>query len=483
MAIKKTFNRLKTVAEILITFALDIFSLLAIFQLSVIIRTDILPLIYTGFPPEELLFKSLKNICWIFLIWIFFFYYEGLYTKRFSFWDEIKALWNVSIFSTAGIFTIVSIGKLSNEISRTIIVLMGLFSILFLPLIRMALKKFLRRLGFLKRRVLILGAGETGRLIASALRKEPNYGYEVIGFLDDDPEKVGKAIDGIKVHKGVDRAITYLKGGNITDIFIAMPSAGKEKLQGLINNLQHKVERLLFVPDMFGIAVLGTNLQHFFHEQAFALEMKNNLSRPLNIFMKKCFDLIVSVLLIPFLFIPVVIISILIKLDSKGPAIFSQERVGKKDKRFRCFKFRTMYADAEDRLTELLESNPGTKKEWEQTWKIKDDPRITRIGKFLRKTSLDELPQLINVLRGEMSLVGPRPYLPRELDFLENSMELVFGVQPGITGLWQVSGRSNTSYDYRIALDSWYVRNWNLWLDIVILFKTVRVVLKKEGAW
>ncbi len=483
MAIKKTFNRLKTIAEILITFALDIFSLLAIFQLAVIIRTDILPLIYTGFPPEELLFKSLKNICWIFLIWIFFFYYEGLYTKRFSFWDEIKALWNVSIFSTAGIFTIVSIGKLSGEISRTIIILMGILAILFLPLIRVASKKILRRLGFLKRRVLILGAGETGRLIARALRKEPNYGYEVIGFLDDDPEKVGKAIDGTKVHRGIDRALTYLKGSNITDIFIAMPGAGKEKLQELINNLQHKVERILFVPDMFGIAVLGTTLQHFFYEQAFAVEMKNNLSRPLNIFIKKCFDLFVSILLIPFLFIPVVILAILIKLNSKGPAIFSQERIGKKGKRFRCFKFRTMYADAEASLTELLESNPETKKEWEQAWKIKDDPRITRIGKFLRKTSLDELPQLINVLRGEMSLVGPRPYLSRELDFLKNSMELVFCVQPGITGLWQVSGRSSTSYDYRIALDSWYVRNWNLWLDIVILFKTVRTVFKQEGAY
>lgn len=313
MAIKKTFNRLKTIAEILITFAIDILSLLAIFQLSVIMRTDVLPYIYAGFP-EELPFRSFITIWWIFLVWFFFFYYEGLYTKRFSFWEEMKSLWKVSFFSTAGIFTIVSIGKLSNEISRTIIILMGLFSILFLPLIRMALKKFLRRLGFLKRRVLILGAGETGRLIASALRKEPNYGYEVIGFLDDDPEKAGKAIDGIKVHKGVDRAITYLKGSNITDIFIAMPGAGKEKLQGLINNLQHKVERLLFVPDMFGIAVLGTNLQHFFYEQAFALEMKNNLSRPLNIFMKKCFDLFVSVLLIPFLFIPVVIISISYKV-------------------------------------------------------------------------------------------------------------------------------------------------------------------------
>jgi Undecaprenyl-phosphate galactose phosphotransferase WbaP len=482
MAIKKTFNRLKTVAEILITFAIDIFSLLAIFQLSVIMRTEMLPRILAGFP-EELPFRSFIKIWWIFLVWIFFFCYEGLYTKRFSFWDEIKALWKIAIFSTAGIFIIVSIGKLSGEISRTIIILMGLFSILLLPPIRIALKIFLRKLGFLKRRVLILGAGKTGKLIASALGKEPNYGYEVIGFLDDDPEKVGKAIDGIKVHRGVDRAVTYLKGGNITDVFIAMPGAGKEKLQGLINNLQHKVERILFVPDMFGIAVLGTNLQHFFHEQAFALEMKNNLSRPLNIFIKKCFDLFISVLLMPFLFIPIVIIAVLIKLDSKGPAIFSQERIGKKGKRFRCFKFRTMYADAEDKLTELLKSNPGTKKEWEQTWKIKDDPRITRIGKFLRKTSLDELPQLINVLRGEMSLVGPRPYLLRELDFLENSVEIIFNVHPGITGLWQVSGRSNTNYNYRIALDSWYVRNWNLWLDIVVLFKTARVVLKREGAY
>jgi undecaprenyl-phosphate galactose phosphotransferase len=143
-----------------------------------------------------------------------------------------------------------------------------------------------------------------------------------------------------------------------------------------------------------------------------------------------------------------------------------------------------MFKDAEEKLQDLLGNNENMRKEWEQSWKIKDDPRITKVGKFLRKTSLDELPQLINVLRGEMSIVGPRPVIQEEIDkYYRDSAELCFSVPPGITGLWQVSGRSNTNYDYRIALDSWYVRNWNLWLDFVILFKTVKVVLKREGAW
>jgi undecaprenyl-phosphate galactose phosphotransferase len=476
-------NRLRDLGEVSALLVLDIVSLLVILKLSVLIRKDLLPHIYPGFPPE-LPFGSLEKSWWIFLVWIFFFYYEGLYTKRFPFWDEIKALWKTSFFSTVGIFTIVSIGKLSGEVSRTVIVLMGITGIVLLPLIRVFFKKILRRLGFFKKRVLILGAGETGRLIAKALKGEPNYGYEVIGFLDDDPEKVGRYIDGIKIHRGVDRAANYIKRCNVRDIFIAMPGAKKERLQALINELQYKVERVLLVPDMFGMAVLGTTLHHFFHEQAFALEIRNNLERPSNIFIKGCFDFIMAGLSMLFLSIPMLIISILIRLDSKGPAIFSQERVGRRSRTFRCYKFRTMYNDADERLERLLANDDDAREEWNKFWKLKDDPRVTRIGKFLRKTSLDELPQLFNVLKGEMSLVGPRPVTQDEIDgYYKDMADLCFTVPPGITGLWQVSGRSSTSYDYRIALDSWYVRNWNLWLDIVILLKTVKVVLKKEGAY
>ncbi|MFZ2196835.1 MAG: undecaprenyl-phosphate galactose phosphotransferase WbaP, partial [Thermodesulfovibrionales bacterium] len=417
-------------------------------------------------------------------VWIFFFYYEGLYTRRFSFWDEIRILLKAIFLSTIGIFTIVSLGKISDQISRTVIVLMGMTAVFLLPVTRMYLKKVLRRFGLLKRRVLVLGAGKTGRLIANALVREPNYGYEVIGFVDDDPAKFGKKIEGVKIHKGVDRAVNYIKRCQIEDLFIAMPGAGKERLQGLINNLQHKVENILFVPDVFGIAVLGTSLQHFFQEEAFAFEMKNNLSRPVNIFIKKVFDILLSIFILPFLLALLLLFAILIKVDSRGPVIFTQDRVGKKGKIFKCFKFRTMHVNAEKMLPEFFRKNPYAEEEWVRYWKLKDDPRITRVGKFLRSTSLDELPQIFNVLKGEMSLVGPRPVTQIEIDeYYREMAALCFSVPPGITGLWQVSGRNHESYDHRIALDSWYVRNWNLWLDIIILLKTIRIVIKQEGAY
>jgi len=478
----KRVARLKNLMEVTTIFFVDLLALVALFEFSVYLRTELLPLFYAGFP-EEVPYWGIANIWWIFLIWVFFFYYEGLYTKRFSFWDEIKALCTVSFFSTVGVFTILSIGKMSDEMSRTVIVLMGAISLFSLPLIRMTVKNMLRKMGFLNRRVLILGAGETGRLILKSLKREPNYGYEVIGFLDDDPEKIGKKIDGVKVHRGVDKAGSYLKSCGITDLFIAMPGAGKERLQGIINKLQHKVDRILFVPDMFGVAVLGTNLRHFFHEEVLAFEIENNLSNPFNIIVKRCFDVVVSGLMTVVLAVPMAVLAVLIRIDSRGPAFFSQHRIGEKGTIFRCFKFRTMYADAEERLHEIIGNNPDARNEWEHHWKLKDDPRVTRIGRFLRMTSLDELPQIFNVLRGEMSLVGPRPYLLRERDEMGENDGTILLTKPGITGLWQVNGRSSTGHDYRITLDLWYVRNWNLWLDIVILFKTVRIVLMREGAY
>jgi undecaprenyl-phosphate galactose phosphotransferase len=142
-----------------------------------------------------------------------------------------------------------------------------------------------------------------------------------------------------------------------------------------------------------------------------------------------------------------------------------------------------MYCDAEEKLTDILNKDLHLNHDWQQYRKLKDDPRTTRVGRFLRETSLDELPQIFNVLKGEMSLVGPRPVTQEEIDdYYKGYAESIFSVPPGITGLWQVSGRSNTSYDYRIALDSWYIKNWNPWLDIVIIFKTLPAVFRKEGA-
>jgi len=474
-------DRLKSYLEMLILLVVDLFSIIMLYWLSVLIRTDVLPHIYQGFP-QEFPFKSFLATAWVYAVWIFFIWYEGLYTGMRSFWDELRGLWRVSFFSTIGIFTLVSVSKLSVDVSRTTIILMGIISLMILPLLRMSAKRILRALGFLGRRVLILGAGQTGQLIASALRRDWNYGFEIVGFLDDDPNKAGKKVEGIKVHRGIDRASSYLRGCRITDVVVAMPGASKERIQGIINSLQYQVQRLFYIPDVFGIAVLGTSLHHFFTEQAFALEMKNNLAMPMNIIIKRSFDFFVIVLMLPLIVPVILVVSILIRLVSPGPAIFRQERIGKHGKPFLCYKFRTMFEDSEQRLYKLLELDPEVRRKWNEYWKLEDDPRVTKIGKFLRSSSLDELPQIFNVLKGEMSLVGPRPYLDREKEAFEEYRGIILSVLPGITGLWQTFGRSNKTYKERIALDLWYVRNWNLWLDIVILFKTIRVIFKQEGA-
>jgi undecaprenyl-phosphate galactose phosphotransferase len=177
------------------------------------------------------------------------------------------------------------------------------------------------------------------------------------------------------------------------------------------------------------------------------------------------------------------VIALLIKSGTPGYAVYAQERIGENGRPFRCYKFRTMYKDAEEKLQDILSRDEAIRVEWESNWKLRDDPRITKIGKFLRKTSLDELPQIFNVMKGEMSIVGPRPYLPREKSDIDDNIHIITSAKPGITGLWQVSGRSNTGYRYRIKLDTWYVMNWSLWLDIVIILKTIKVVLNAEGAY
>jgi Undecaprenyl-phosphate galactose phosphotransferase WbaP len=479
---RRTFNRFRSILEVLTMVVADVLALIAIFHLAILIRTDLLPLLYPNFPLDAP-FRKITNLIWVLLIWVFFLYYEDLYTRRFSLWDEIEAIVKVCFLSTAATFAIISIGKLSEEISRTLIVVMGVLAIFLLPIVRTLSKTLLRKTGLLKRNVLILGATESGRLIARALSKEPHFGYVVIGFIDDDPSKIGTYIDNIKVHKGIDRTPSYVRRSNVTELFIALSTEDKERVRGLINMLQHKVSRVLFVPDIIGVAVLGTSLVHFFQEQVVAFEIKNNLAKPFNVVLKRCFDLLLSFILLVLLALPTLVMVALIRADSKGGAIFRQRRVGQRGVLFDCYKFRTMYEDAEARLNQILKEDDQAREEFERYWKLRNDPRVTRVGRYLRKTSLDELPQLLNVLKGEMSIVGARPYIPEELSLLGDSHQTILLTRPGITGLWQVSGRSANDYSLRIALDSWYVQNWNLWLDIVILFKTLAVVVNRKGAY
>jgi len=197
---------------------------------------------------------------------------------------------------------------------------------------------------------------------------------------------------------------------------------------------------------------------------------------------KRWFDIIASSLLLLLLSPLFALLVWKITRDS-GPAIFGHVRVGQNRKPFKCLKFRTMVCNAEAVLTELLDNDAESRAEWEQCFKLKNDPRITCVGNFLRKTSLDELPQLWNVLKGEMSLVGPRPVVKDELTLYGNDLEYYLMAKPGMTGIWQISGRNNVDYDTRVKMDSWYVKNWSLWSDIVILLKTIPGVFCRDGAY
>jgi len=462
----------------IILFLGDIVILFFIAAFAIIIR-DIIPAIIPSFPP---FIRDIGYTWWFFPVWITILAYEGAYTRRFTFWDEVKLLWKAALFSTLAILSIVFIGKMGDAVSRTVVVLIGLIALVLFPTLRTSLKRQIVSAGLLKRNVLILGANETGIVALKALRGESNLGYEVVGFLDGRYQKEQRRLEGIKVHGYLNHVERYLSNADIHDVVIALPEYDKAELNSLVNRLQHKVDSVLYFPDYTGMAVIGTELRHFFHTQTFALEIKNNLAEPLNYYTKKIFDYLVGGILSLFLILPMAIISFIIRTTSTGPAIYRHTRVGKDRRPFHCYKFRTMFADADERLHHILDTDPSARREWDTYWKLKNDPRVTPIGSFLRTTSLDELPQIFNILRGEMSLVGPRPYLPREWEALKDYSEIIHSVQPGITGLWQVSGRSDSSYEQRLMLDTWYVRNWNLWLDIVILVKTIKVVLNKEGA-
>lgn len=186
-----------------------------------------------------------------------------------------------------------------------------------------------------------------------------------------------------------------------------------------------------------------------------------------------------TILILPLL----LFIAVWIYLDAPGPVIFRHMRVGKDGKLFPCYKFRSMYINSQEKLNEILAENSAMRQEWERDFKLKNDPRITKSGAFLRKTSLDELPQIFNVLRGDMSLVGPRPVVQEELARYGEFVQDYLMVKPGITGMWQVNGRSDTTYDERVQMDVWYVRNWSVWLDVMLLWRTIKAVFKCEGAY
>jgi undecaprenyl-phosphate galactose phosphotransferase len=427
-------------------------------------------------------------IWWLPVVFISFLSYERLYVKKLPFWDEARECVKAVTISTVTILAMVTLGKMTDEISRLTMLFLWGYGLFLFPLFRLLGKRVLFNLGLWKENVIIVGAGTAGIETAKGLHSEIHLGYNLIGFLDDDDDKIGKEIDihgrKYKVFGKTKNFSKFTSLLNIPTIIIAIPSLPVERLTELTNNIQRYVKDILLIPDLKGIALTNTELYHLFTQELFLLKIRNNLKSPYNRFIKRTFDIAVSLLLLPVLIPLISVFSVIIKLGSPGPVFYRHTRVGRGGRSFGIYKFRSMYRDSQARLEAILRTDPEAKQEWAHSYKLKNDPRITRIGAFLRRTSLDELPQILNVLKGDMSLVGPRPVVEEELTkYYKEYSDYYELVRPGITGLWQVSGRNDVDYPVRVRLDSWYVLNWSVWLDTLMLFKTVRVVLKKEGAY
>ena len=448
-----------------------------------LIRTYVLTAVISNPPSFYFSYGHFISLWWIPSIFVFFIFYEGLYDNNLTFWDETRIMVKSVSLASITLMAIVTLGKMGDMVSRFVLLGVGGAALFILPFFRFWGKKFLYAAGIRRERVLVMGAGNAGRLVVEGLQREKHMGYDVVGFLDDDKRKLGETIHGKKVFGVVEEFRRFIEDLRVKTVVIAIPSLPPERLSALAAAVQNSTVNTMVIPDLKGIALLNTGLFHLFLEEIFLMNIRNNLKSITNRFIKRLFDVTVSVVLLPVLLPFIAIVGLIIRLETPGSAIYAHDRIGRNGRIFKCYKFRTMRRDAEEKLREMLESSKALRKEWENSWKLRDDPRVTKIGRFLRKSSLDELPQIFNVIKGEMSLVGPRPYLPRERSEIEDNFRVISSAKPGITGLWQVSGRSNTNYKYRVKLDAWYVMNWSLWLDVTIIFKTIRVVLKADGAY
>lgn len=448
--------------------------------LSCFLRSEVLAALFPDWP----LFKA--DFFYIYIgvpiIYLLFFLYDGAYTRRLPLWQGVERIFRVCFYVSAlAILLMYFLGK-AEQISRLVVGMSWLFSFTFLCLMRVGLKRLLILVGLWQRPVIIVGAGKTAELICTAFERDKGLGYKVVGVLEDAWQERPLA-HRVSYLGDFSCAEEVVRNSGVRDVVLAVPGISRPQLMELMYRLQPHVRHLTIVPDLFGVPMANMTVDTLFDEKTVLLRVHNNLLRQRNRVCKRIFDL-AACMIGGFFILPLLaVLAVAVWLSSSGPIVFSHQRVGQNGKMFPCYKFRTMVSNGEKVLQRYFAMHPEAKEEWERDFKLKEDPRVTRVGSFLRKTSLDELPQLVNVLCGDMSLVGPRPIIEAEVERYEEYIQDYYIVKPGITGLWQVSGRSDIDYPERVRMDSWYVRNWSVWLDLILLFKTVGIVAVRKGAY
>lgn len=420
---------------------------------------------------------------WIYFIYLIFIMSFGLYSRRMPFWKESREIVRATSATFILVFAFVSISKMSEDISRLTILFIWLYSCLFMLFFRYYVKRLLSKFSFFLEKAVIVGDYEAAETAADAFTKEPYLGFQIIGVvtIDKNTRSVKRKYKILGHIGSINRVLIK---DNISAAVILPEFKSRYDMGEFVGKLQIMLEKIILLPTVEGLAFSNAETFQTLVGRLAYFQLNNNLKSFFNRFIKRTIDIILGVLALPFVLVISFIIGVCIKATSSGPVFYTHGRVGRGGRTIKILKFRSMYRDADKRLRDILNTDEVAKAEWDKSFKLKDDPRVTGVGKFLRQTSLDELPQIFNVLTGDMSMIGPRPVLQEELDnYYKKCSSYYLMVRPGITGLWQISGRSNTGYDFRIVMDTWYVLNWSIWLDLVILLKTPSAVFKKDGAY
>lgn len=440
------------------------------------LNLSILP-VSSNFKVEEIYVYGIVPIVFLTILLL-----NNAYSVVTPYWDTMKNLFRSITIGVVVSIVLMYTGHVINDVSRLFVAFAYICMLVFIFSERFIVGKILSKTGYLTIPILLVGAGKTAELVKRSLDRMPITTYKIIGYVDDNPKSssIAKEYSCLGAFKDVESVI---KDTGVQTVLICAPGLESKKLVSLINRLQVLVKRVAFVPELFGLPASNITARGMMEEQAVVLRVQNNLAHKSNRIIKRMFDIVVTIcggfFILPFM----LFIAVIIYLDSEGPIIYKQKRIGQNGKEFNFYKFRSMVKNADTILEEYLNTYESEKIEWQKNFKLKNDPRVTKIGRIIRKTSIDELPQLWNVLIGDMSLVGPRPLLPNEVERYNSYIEDYKLVLPGLTGVWQVSGRSDTTFEQRAIMDSWYIHNWSIWIDIVYLLKTVLAVVKSKGAY
>ena len=387
--------------------------------------------------------------------------------------EEVKRFSLCSFFSYMGIAISINMENSVRYPIAIALIVAWPFATLFLPVGREMFRHIFGKFRWWGVPAVIYSAGDTCKVIVDRLLNKPRFGYKPAVIITDRPWD-GKEYRGLPVFESSDEIFEKIRALKIKVGILCDYGTDLEKL--------HTYYRYLIrVPRRQITANMSLHMRDFGGILGFS--STNYLRKGGSVLLKRLIDISLCLAVSPLVLLLSIFIAIILKIDSPGPVFYGHKRIGKDRKTIKCWKFRSMCIDADEKLKEILANDPVRAAEWEKDRKFTDDPRVTRFGKFLRKTSLDELPQLWNIFLGQMSFVGPRPVTEPELKKYGNYADYVLSVQPGLSGMWQISGRSDTGYEERITLDTYYIQNWSIWLDIWIIIKTVWVVLIGKGAY